>query len=162
MISFNPSFFVVTNIRKRDIYIITLRRISPEAPIFTPGANFSPEAPIFTPGAQKQKPAPFPAAQFRPGHQNFARTIHKLHRIPFKPRIVAFRTLEDMLASNQPWNFRWFHKLQPQTLLVSNYLQQSNKLPSLITVASTQGLHSDTTLVYLHLKLTFLHQSLKV
>ncbi|WJX86713.1 hypothetical protein P8452_68989 [Trifolium repens] len=39
------------------------------------------------------------------------------------------------LAPNQPWNFRWFHKLQHQTLLVSNYLQQSHKLPSLITVA---------------------------
>ncbi|KAK2417157.1 hypothetical protein QL285_039489 [Trifolium repens] len=39
------------------------------------------------------------------------------------------------LAPNQTWNFRWFHKLQHQTLLVSNYLQQSHKLPSLITVA---------------------------
>ncbi|KAK2383910.1 hypothetical protein QL285_071318 [Trifolium repens] len=71
------------------------------------------------------------------------------------------------LAPNQPWNFRWFHKLQHQTLLVFNYLQQSHKLPSLITVAfnclpedlpcfallqpqsehNPQGLHSHTTLV---------------
>ncbi|KAK2426544.1 hypothetical protein QL285_025205 [Trifolium repens] len=71
------------------------------------------------------------------------------------------------LAPNQPWNFRWFHKLQHQTLLVSNYLQQSHKLPSLISVAfnclpedltgfallqpqlkhNPQGLHSRTTLV---------------
>ncbi|KAK2414127.1 hypothetical protein QL285_036757 [Trifolium repens] len=71
------------------------------------------------------------------------------------------------LAPNQPWNFRWFHKLQHQTLLVSNYLQQSHKLPSLIIVAfncipedlpsfallqpqlkhNPQGLHSHTTLV---------------
>ncbi|KAK2388130.1 hypothetical protein QL285_011705 [Trifolium repens] len=71
------------------------------------------------------------------------------------------------LAPNQPWNFRWFHKLQHQTLLVSNYLPQSHKLPSLITVAFNclpedlssfallqsqlkqipQGLHSHTTLV---------------
>ncbi|KAK2453698.1 hypothetical protein QL285_001344 [Trifolium repens] len=39
------------------------------------------------------------------------------------------------LAPNPPWNFRWFHKLQHRTFLVSNYLQQSHKLPSLITVA---------------------------
>ncbi|KAK2365915.1 hypothetical protein QL285_079355 [Trifolium repens] len=39
------------------------------------------------------------------------------------------------LAPNQPWNFRWFPKLQHQTLLVFNYLQQSHKLPSLNTVA---------------------------
>ncbi|KAK2406836.1 hypothetical protein QL285_042517 [Trifolium repens] len=71
------------------------------------------------------------------------------------------------LTPNQPWNFRWFHKLQHQTLLVSNYLQQSHKLPSLIAVAFNclpedltgfallqpqlkqilQGLHSHTTLV---------------
>ncbi|KAK2359371.1 hypothetical protein QL285_084748 [Trifolium repens] len=85
------------------------------------------------------------------------------------------------LAPNQPWNFRWFHKLQHQTLLVSNYLQQSHKLPSLIIVAfnflpedlpsfallqtqlklNPQGLHSHTTLVYLYLKPRLLHQSLK-
>ncbi|KAK2444796.1 hypothetical protein QL285_015795 [Trifolium repens] len=41
------------------------------------------------------------------------------------------------LAPNQPWNFMWFHKLQHQTLLVSNYLDYSHKLPSLITVACT-------------------------
>ncbi|KAK2352126.1 hypothetical protein QL285_096616 [Trifolium repens] len=71
------------------------------------------------------------------------------------------------LTPNQPWNFRWFHKLQHQTLLVSNYFQQSHKLPSLITVAFnclledlpgfallqpqlkqiSHGLHSHTTLV---------------
>ncbi|PNX59147.1 hypothetical protein L195_g051269, partial [Trifolium pratense] len=35
-----------------------------------------------------------------------------------------------------------------------------NKLPSLITVASTQDIHSHTTLVYLPLKPIFFHQSL--
>ncbi|PNX61870.1 hypothetical protein L195_g052678, partial [Trifolium pratense] len=72
-----------------------------------------------------------------------------------------FVLLKICLPPTNLGNFRWFHKLQPQTLLVSNYLQQSNKLPSLITVASTQDLPSYTTLVYLHLKPRFLHQSLK-
>ncbi|KAK2421771.1 hypothetical protein QL285_032363 [Trifolium repens] len=74
---------------------------------------------------------------------------------------------KNCLAPKQPWNFRWFHKLQHQTLHVSNYLQQSQKSPSLITVAFNclpedlpgfvllqpqlkqipQGLHSRTTLV---------------
>ncbi|KAK2458494.1 hypothetical protein QL285_005642 [Trifolium repens] len=39
------------------------------------------------------------------------------------------------LAPNQPWNFRWFHKLQHQTPLAPDYLQQSYKFPSLIKVA---------------------------
>ncbi|PNX65305.1 hypothetical protein L195_g062531, partial [Trifolium pratense] len=39
------------------------------------------------------------------------------------------------LAPNPPWNFMQFHKLQHQTPLASNYLQQSYKFPNLITVA---------------------------
>ncbi|KAK2400231.1 hypothetical protein QL285_049951 [Trifolium repens] len=99
-------------------------------------------------------------------------TIHGFLGQPYKPHHPSTPGVPSVLskyclAPNQPWNFRRFHKLQHQTLLVSNYLQQSHKLPSLITVAfnclpedlpsfallqpqlkhNPQGLHSHTTLV---------------
>ncbi|MCI44968.1 hypothetical protein A2U01_0066207, partial [Trifolium medium] len=48
---------------------------------------------------------------------------------------MSFVLSKYCLASNQPWNFRRFHKVQHQTPLAPNYLQQSYEFLSLITVA---------------------------
>ncbi|KAK2449259.1 hypothetical protein QL285_008468 [Trifolium repens] len=61
---------------------------------------------------------------------------YKLHLTLFSPRIVHVRFPEGFLASQLNLGILGkFHKLQHQTLLVSNYLQQSHKYPNLITVA---------------------------